>query len=95
MSHTTIHTPDGGETLRELHRRLVSIHHGLATAGPDDEDRDVYALEGLDDALRFITEQPAYRTAREDALRATAATGRQSSRAVDRPAAPRSRAERT
>ena len=45
MSRTIIHTMDEGAVLRELHRRLVSIHHALATPGPDDEDRHVYALE--------------------------------------------------
>ena len=61
---------DQGTVLRELYRRLVSIHHGLATAGPDDEDSDVFALERLDDAMRFISEQPAYRVTREAERRA-------------------------
>ncbi len=65
---------DEGAVLHELYRRLVSIHHGLATAGPDDKDRDVYALERLDEALHFITEQPTYRAAREAERRAKAAT---------------------
>lgn len=71
MTHdTTTPTPPeapaaGGATLLELHRRLVAIHYGLATAGPDDIDRDRRALERLDDALRFISEHPDYRAARE------------------------------
>ena len=56
---------DEGATLLDLHRRLVAIHYGLATAGPDDADRDRRAIERLDDALRFISQHPAYRAARD------------------------------
>ncbi len=66
---------DEGAVLQEIHRRLVSIHHGVATAGPDD-DRDRRVLERLDDALRFITEQPSYRAARDSDRRARLAAGR-------------------
>lgn len=65
---------DEGAALRELHRRLVAIHHGLATGDVGDVDRDRRALERLDDALHFITEQPAYRAARQAERRAKSAT---------------------
>ena len=65
-----------GAALRELHRRLVAIHHGLATGDVGDVARERRALERLDDALHFITEQPAYRAVRDAERRARTAGAR-------------------
>ncbi len=66
-------TRSEGDALYELHGRLVKVHHTLATAGPDDEDREADALEGLLGALRFIAEHPAFLASREAHMKDRAA----------------------
>ncbi len=65
MNHHDARATDEGDALYEVHRRLVHIHHALATAGPDDTDREANALEGLLGTLHFIAEQPSFLASRE------------------------------
>src|SRR3712207_4560470 len=61
-------TPEG-EALYELHRRLVRTHYALAAAEPDDDQREARVLASLQDALRFIAEQPAFRAVADERAR--------------------------
>ena len=65
MTHHDAYATSEGDALYELHRHLVKVHHALATAGPEDDDREARALEGLLGALRFIAEQPSFLASRE------------------------------
>lgn len=65
MNDHDVRATGEGDALFELHRRLIKVHHGLATAGPEDAHREADALEGLHDALLFIAEQPSFLATRE------------------------------
>ncbi len=64
---TTTAPPDGGATLLELYRRLVSVHHALATHALPDPELRRHATVRIEEALCFIEGRPEFRAASEAA----------------------------